>query len=168
MEQDCKSCSTLLAQNTHSKSCSTLLSVVSDLQSDTIEYEHLRCGKKVRTGYLGLQILILNGAGLQILLNPTCAKCTHNKSCSTLLTQNAHNKSCSILLDQNAHTTNPAQPYLRKAHSMLLHSLKNDSDNTNVCITESAFSGVSLLPHGIIVSTFAAQTRNSKLKLLSR
>ena len=150
--------------------------------------------KKVRAGYFGLQILIFNGAGLQILLNPPCAKHTQ-QSCSTLLDQSAHttillnptcakhtqqillnptcaththNKSCSTLLDQSAHTTNPAQPSLRKAHSMLLHSLKNNSDNTNVCITESAFSGVSLLPHGIIVSTFAAQTRNSKLKLLSR
>jgi hypothetical protein len=44
-------------------------SVVSDLQSNTIEYEHLRCGKKVRTVYFGLQILIFNGAGLRILLN---------------------------------------------------------------------------------------------------
>ena len=148
MEQDCKSCSTLLDQSAHT---TILLNPT--------------CAKRTQ----------------QILLNPTCAKRTHNKSCSTLLAQNAHNKSCltlldqsahnkscSTLLDQSAHTTNPAQPYLRKAHSMLLHSLKNDSDNTNVCITESAFSGVSLLPHGIIVSTFAAQTRNSKLKLLSR
>ena len=58
--------------------------VVADLQSDTIEYEHLRCGKKVSTAFLGLQILILNGAGLQILLNPLLFKhsCpTH--SCST-------------------------------------------------------------------------------------
>ena len=47
-----------------------MTSVVADLQSDTIEYEHLRCGKKVRAVFLGLQILIFNGAGLQILLNP--------------------------------------------------------------------------------------------------
>ncbi len=161
MEQDCKSCSTLLYQSTHNNPAQPYLR---NTHTTNPAQPYLR---KTHTTNPA-QPYLRKTHTQQILLNPTCAKRTHNKSCSTLLDQSTHTTNPAQPYLRKAHTTNPAQPYLRKAHSMLLHSLKNDSDNTNVCITESAFSGVSLLPHGIIVSTFAAQTRNSKLKLLSR
>ena len=59
----------------------SVVAVVADLQlwricNSTPLNMSICDAEKVRTAFLGLQILILNGAGLQILLNPPCAKRT--------------------------------------------------------------------------------------------